>query len=115
MIWISHSEIIFQVAFSLDATQLLGLALSADRLAAAAGLPLYRPAGSLRCSPRAQPSETAEFAERQSKYSSPTLLLHQEERPLPPDGPEACLTPSETKERHVVLGYLPALNERLVF
>ena len=36
MIWISHSEIIFQVAFSLDATQLLGLALSADRLAAAA-------------------------------------------------------------------------------
>ena len=68
--------------------------------------PLYRPAGSLRCSPRAQPSETAE-----SKYSSPTLLLHQEERPLPPDGPEACLTPSETEERHVVLGYLPTLNE----
>ena len=36
MIWISHSETVFQVAFSLDATQLLGLALSADRLAAAA-------------------------------------------------------------------------------
>ena len=40
MIWISHSEIIFQVAFSLDATQLfiIGFALSADRLAAAAAV-----------------------------------------------------------------------------
>ena len=43
MIWISHSETVFQVAFSLDATQLLGLALSADRLAAAAvSAPLWR-------------------------------------------------------------------------
>ena len=43
MIWISHSETVFRVAFSLDATQLLGLALSADRLAAAAvSAPLWR-------------------------------------------------------------------------